>query len=145
VHDYHTEDFYFHANGDPVPGPVLIRHMHNEDSDPFRTTTEEVVLFCVAVGMNAIGGILSLRTTTFALLQNELVVMTCHAKEQADDASTITVPLADLREFAGRVIDGRGDLLLATMGRTCGWIKNTICPATCQGPAYCRRAHREEF
>ena len=121
MHNYHTEDFYFHANGDPIPGDVLIKKIDNEDTYPFRTTAEEIVTFCAALRLHVVGSELRLRTTHFKMttcmvsgeeiLNPDLVKLIALAP-QYKDALYIFVPTKDLQDFAAQALQRRFELYL---------------------------------
>lgn len=109
MHNYHTDDYYFHANGDPIPSDVLIRKCDDISGMPFRTTAEEIVTFCAARRLGASGTILMLRTTTFEISELNVILATLQAPN-AWDASTIRVPMVDLQDFAAQALQRRFEL-----------------------------------
>jgi hypothetical protein len=108
--DFYTEHFWFHANADPVPGEVLIQPIDPRDSDDlFRTTSEEIISFCGAVRLGAVGRSMTLRTTLFEI-SGSLVTLRILTPAHDYDAWNIVVPLADLQGFATQVLHRRFEL-----------------------------------
>lgn len=113
MHNYHTEDYYFHANGDPVPGEVLIKKVDWE-GDTFRTTCEEIITFCAAMQLEALGPSVILRTTLFQV-DGPNVTMRALATVDSDDALNITLPIASLQDFATQALQRRFEYYIEEM------------------------------
>ncbi len=108
MHSLHYDDWAFHANGDPVPGDVLINPRGEmENRLTFRTTAEEILVFVMASKLEAIGlgQSVSLRTTMFQISLDiiadiDTVTLTAISPRESDDASTLVIPLKHLISFA---------------------------------------------
>jgi hypothetical protein len=109
VHNYHTENFYFHANGDPIPSDVLIQPVDGLTKVTFRASSEEIITFCAAVRLEAVGRTTTLRTTRFELDGPNVTLRILTPKDK-DDALNMVVPLADLQEFVMLALQRRFEL-----------------------------------
>lgn len=104
------EQWAFHYNGDPLPGPVLINPRNRPRWDTFRTTAQEILVFLAAKNTGALGPTLRLATTAFRLVGDTIHLLAIDSPERtnndgcADDASEMAVPLFCFEAFADMVI-----------------------------------------
>lgn len=119
MHNYHTENFYFHANGDPIPGDVLIKKISAAwDGETFRTTAEEIVTFCAAHRLEALGRSVTLRTTLFEI-DGAMVTLRVITPQTPEDAWNIQVPMTDLQSFAAQAVRRRFEFYLEECAGDC--------------------------
>jgi hypothetical protein len=106
MHDYHTQDFHFHADS---PGEVLIAKMNDCNQKIFRTTAEEIVTFCAAYRLHALAPFLTLRTTVFQIANDTDVFLRTITPQTSEDALNMRMPIADLQAFAAQAIVNHDD------------------------------------
>lgn len=110
MHNFHTDNVRFWANGDPYPSEVLMAFKGMDER--FRTTTEDILAFLAALTLDALPvspsspvTTLSLKSTAFELnRQAETVLLRRLAVVAIDEIDFITVPLQDLKDYARQAI-----------------------------------------
>lgn len=100
MHSWHFDDWAFHANGDPVPGHVIINR-RAENQPQFRTTAEELVTFVVAAMLRAAPHhtTIMLYTTQFTLDGENVELRVRDQVQEIGDAEVMIVPFAHLKVF----------------------------------------------
>jgi hypothetical protein len=115
VHSWHFDDWAFHANGSPAPGPVLMNLRSGEDRIRFRTTAEEILTFVLALKLEAALPDVPFKmvTTQFTLVGENVILRAVTDYDRAkpwfirddDDAKMIVVPLVHLKDFTGAIVE----------------------------------------
>lgn len=120
MHSWHFEpNWAFHANGDPIPGDVIINQYGNERpiwGPQFRTTAEEITTFVMAVKLGAaLDQLPIVLATTHFTLDGDNVTLRARDKadfRDADDSTEMVVPYVCLLDFTTAIVERRYQLYL---------------------------------